>query len=296
MKPSLLTNALFVALVTVITFTSSACGQARAQSANTISFSGTPASFTMPTGWKLMQQQGDFVAIIPNTAHPEVFVMAQAGVYANVDSFYTQAAKMIQEELKIKNARLLQEPNSYRVNGLTASSAVIAAQNQKGEALKLGLSVVISANGVGVGVLTLSSVASFQQGQMAAEALLETARFGTITQDRKASSGVVGRWVKAAAANSGNRNSSSGGWSSGSNVYYTFYEDGTYSYYYESFASVDVPGMGGLSTSKNEDTGRYFVANGKITLASNKNGSNSLVYREVDGKYIQIGNAYFARR
>ncbi|MBS1809648.1 MAG: hypothetical protein JST84_15920 [Acidobacteria bacterium] len=290
------TNLLFFSLVFFFTWSSPALSQTRTQAASTVSFAGMPATFTLPSGWKLLQQQGDFAALVPNTANPEVLVVAHAGMYPNVEAFYTLAAKTIQEELKIQNARILQEPRSYNVNGQTASAAIIAAQNQNGEAVKLGLNVVISANGVGLGLLTLASVPTFQQGVAAAEAMLQTARFGTITNDRKAASGLVGRWAKAAAANGGNRNSSSGGWSSGSNVYYTFNDDGTYIYSSESFASVDVPGAGGLSTSKEEDSGRYFVSNGKITLVGKKYGSNTLVYREVDGKYIQIGNAYFARR
>ena len=297
MKNIRINHTFFVALIAIVSiFTSTACAQLRAQAANTVSFSGTPASFTVPAGWKLAQKEGDLAALVPNTTNPELVVVVRAGIYQDADSFYTLAAKSLREDLKVQNAQIVQNPSAYRVNGMNASSAVVGAYNQQGELVKIGLNVVLSANGIGLGAVVIAPTAKYQQGQAAVEAVLQSARFGTITVDRKAASGLVGRWVKAAAANSGNRNGSGGGWSSGSNVYYTFYEDGTYSYYYESFASVDVPGMGGLSTSKDEDAGRYYVSNGQITLVSNKNGSNSLVYREVDGKYIQIGNAYFARR
>jgi hypothetical protein len=109
------------------------------------------------------------------------------------------------------------------------------------------------------------------------------------------SGGVVGRWVRSAAANGGNRNGSAGGYSSGSNVSYTFYENGTYTYSYESFASFDVPGLGALSSNKDEDRGKFFVSNGRITLVSEANGSQTLEFRVVDEKYIQIGNSYFAQ-
>ena len=297
MKNTTKIHTLVIAIISIIaTVTSTACAQLRAQAANTVSFAGMPASFTLPTGWKVLQQQNDFMALVPNVAKPEVLVVAHSGMYNNTDSFYTQAAQSIKDELKIQNAQIVQEPRTFTVNGQKASSAIISALNQNGEPVKLGLHVVIGSNGIGLGVLTLASISTFQQGVAAAEAMLQSARFGTITQDRKAASGLVGRWYKAAAANGGNRNSSGGGWSSGANVYYTFYEDGTYEYSYESFASVDVPGMGGLSTSKDQDTGRYIISNGQITLVGKKNGSQTLVYRVVDGKYIQIGNGYFARR
>jgi hypothetical protein len=144
----------------------------------------------------------------------------------------------------------------------------------------------ISVIGVGLIVWSVDSPASDTQAT-AAE---------TIRQNDAAASSLVGSWVKAAAVNSGNRSSSSGGWSSGSNVYYTFYEDGTYQYRYESFASIDVSGASSLSTDNEEDSGQFQVGNGEITLKSSKGSSDTLVYRVVDEKYIQIGNAYFARR
>jgi hypothetical protein len=179
---------------------------------------------------------------------------------------------------------------------MNASSAVISALGQTGAQLRIGLSVVIAANNLGLGVVALAPAEKYEQCQVTVEAVLQSARFGAITSDRRAAAALTGRWVKVAAANSGNRNGISGGWSSGSNVYYMSSEDGTYSYSYESFASVDVPGAGALSTNRDEDSGRYLVANGQITLVSNKNGSSSLVYRVADDKYIQIGNGYFARR
>jgi hypothetical protein len=296
MKTTSTIHTFFAAFIaTVSIFTSTACAQLRAQASNTVSFSGIPASFTVPAGWKLAQQEGALAALVPNTANPELVIVVHAGMYDSTDAFYTAAAKSLRDDLKVQNAQLVQNPNAYRVNGLQASSALLSSSGQNGEQYKIGLNVVLS-NGIGLGAVVIAPAAKYQQSLSAVEAVLQSARFGTITFDRRAAAGLVGRWYKAAAANSGNRNGSGGGWSSGSNVYYTFHEDGTYSYYYESFASVDVPGMGGLSTSKDEDSGRYFVSNGQITLVSNKNGSNSLVYRVVDGKYIQIGNAYFARR
>jgi hypothetical protein len=283
----------FVAAISL--FTTTACAQLRAQSANTVRFSGVPASFTVPAGWKLAQQEGALAALVPNTANPELVIVVHAGMYDSVDAFYTAAAKSLRDDLKVENAQIVQNPQAYRVNGLPASSALLSSIGQNGVQYKIGLNVVLS-NGIGLGAVVLAPAAKYQQSLAAIEAVLQSAKFGTITFNRQAAAGLVGRWYKAAAANGGNRNSSGGGWSSGSNVYYTFYENGTYEYLYESFASVDVPGMGGLSSSKDHDSGRYFVSNGQITLVSSKNGSNSLVYRVVDGKYIQIGNGYFARR
>jgi len=297
MKTTRTPNAFGLVMIAIIGFlTTVTCAQQRAQATNTFSFSSLPASFTVPSGWKVAQQEGDLAALVPNTANPELVIVVRAGMYQDADAFYTLAGKSLREDLQVKNAQIVQNPSAYRVNGMNASAAVVAAYGQTGEMVKIGLNVVISANGVGLGVVVLAPAAKYQQGQSVADAVLQSARFGTITFDRKAASGLIGRWVKAAAANSGNRNSSGGGWSSGSNVTYTFYEDGTYQYSNESFASVDVPGAGGLSTGKDEDRGRYYVSNGQITLVSNKNGSNSLLYRVMDGKYIQIGNAYFARR
>ncbi len=296
MKTSHTSRTIFVTIIALVsTFTATACAQLRAQASSTVSFTGIPASFTVPTGWKLAQQEGSIAALVPNTANPELIVVVHAGMYDSVEAFYTAAAKSLRDDLKVENAQLVQNPNAYRVNGLQASSALLSSVGQNGEPYKIGLNVVLS-NGIGLGVVVLAPAAKYQQSLATVDAVLQSARFGTITFDRRAATGLVGRWAKAMAVNGGNRNSSGGGWSSGSNVYYTFYEDGTYQYSYESFASVDVPGMGGLSTSKDEDSGRYFVSNGQITLVSNKHGSNSLVYRVVDGKYIQIGNAYFARR
>ncbi|HEX4950983.1 MAG TPA: lipocalin family protein [Blastocatellia bacterium] len=277
-------------------FTATACAQARAQASNTVSFSGVPASFTVPAGWKVAQKEGDLAALVPNIANPEVVVVVRAGMYKDAEAFYSLAAQSLRDDLKIQNAQIVQNPSAYRMNGMNASSAIVSSVGQDGQQYKIGLNVVFSANGVGLGVVAIAPAAKYQQGVAAVEAVMQSARFGTITFDRQAAAGLVGRWYKAAAANSGNRNGSSGGWSSGSNVYYTFNEDGTYYYSYESFASVDVPGMGGLSTSKDEDSGRYYVSNGQVTLVSNKKGSNSLTYRVVDQKYIQIGNGYFARR
>lgn len=297
MKTNHTNHTIFVIIITAISlFATTACAQLRAQSANTVSFSGVPASFTVPAGWKLAQKEGDLAALVPNTANPEVVIVVRPGMYKDADAFYTLAAQSLRDDLKVQNAQIVQNPSAYRMNGMNASSAIVSSVGQNGQAYKIGLNVVISANGIGLGVVAIAPAAKYQQSEATVEAVMQSARFGTITFDRQAAAGLVGRWYKAAAANGGNRNSSGGGWSSGSNVYYTFYEDGTYQYYYESFASVDVPGMGGLSTSKDTDSGRYFVSNGQITLVSNKNGSNALTYRVVDGKYIQIGNAYFARR
>jgi hypothetical protein len=290
------TDAILTALVFILAFAPGAYAQLGPQAANTVSFAGMPATFATPSGWKLIQQQGDFAALAPDIPSPELFIIANAAMYSSIDSFYELAEQTIQEELKIQNARILQRPRSYSVNGMTASSATIAAENLNGEAMNIGLNVVIAESGVGLGVVTVASVPTFPQGIAAAEAVLQTARFGAISSDRRAASGLIGRWVRAAAANSGNRNSIGGGVSSGSNVSYTFFEDGTYSYYYESFAAIDVPGLGGLSSSEDEDSGRYFVANGTITLVSGENGSSTLTSREVDEQYIQIGDAYFARQ
>lgn len=285
---------LLVALLSVSTAT--AYAQARTATPNTFSFASLPTSFTIPAGWKVAQQEGDLVALVPNTQNPELIVIARAGMYQDADAFYTLAGNSLRDDLKVQNAQIVQNPSAYQVNGMNASSAVVAARGQTGETVKIGLSVVISANKMGLGVVVLAPATKYEQGKAVADAVLQSARFGTMNFDRKAAAGLFGRWVKAAAANSGNRNSSSGGWSSGSNVTYVFYEDGTYQYASESFASVDVPGAGGLSTSKDSDSGRYYVSNGQITLVGSKNGSQSLTYRVVDAKYIQIGNAYFARR
>jgi hypothetical protein len=102
--------------------------------------------------------------------------------------------------------------------------------------------------------------------------------------------------VRAAAANSGNRNGSSGGWSSGANVAYTFYADGTYAYSYESFAAFDVSGLGALSTSADDESGRYSVGNGTLTFASDRGGSETLGFRVVDDRFVQIGDWYFERQ
>lgn len=95
---------------------------------------------------------------------------------------------------------------AVQVNGRNASSALVAASNQNGELIKIGLSVVISANGVGLGVVALAPAAKYQQGQAAVKAVLPSARFGTMTSDRRAAAAITGRGVKVGAANSGNRN------------------------------------------------------------------------------------------
>lgn len=289
-----------IALVALVSICAHASAQARAQaptpSANTVSFTGVPASFTVPAGWKMAQKEGDLAALVPNVANPDVVVVVRAGMYKDADAFYTMAGQSLRDDLKIQNAQIVQNPRAYQIGGMNASSAIVSSIGQNGEPYRIGLNVVLSTNGIGLGVVAIAPAAKYQQSVPAVEAVMQSAKFGTINFDRQAAAGLVGRWYKAAAANSGNRNGSSGGWSSGSNVYYTFYADGTYEYLYESFASVDVPGAGGLSTSKDQDSGRYYISNGQITLVSSKNGSNSLVYRVVDGKYIQIGNGYFARR
>lgn len=297
MKNTIHTFAI-IALVSLFTVTAFAQARAQAptQSANTVSFTGVPASFTVPAGWKMAQKEGDLAALVPNVANPDVVVVVRAGLYKDADAFYTMAGQSLRDDLKIQNAQIVQNPRAYQVGGMNASSAIVSSIGQNGEPYRIGLNVVLSSNGMGLGVVVIAPAAKYQQSVPVVEAVMQSAKFGTITVDRQAAAGLVGRWYKAAAANSGNRNGSGGGWSSGSNMYYTFYADGTYEYLYESFASVDVPGAGGLSTSKDQDSGRYYISNGQITLVSNKNGSNSLVYRVVDNKYIQIGNGYFARR
>lgn len=298
MKNAIHTFAITIAALISITANASAQARAQAQtqSSNTVSFTGVPASFTVPAGWKMAQKEGDMAALVPNVANPDVVVVVRAGMYKDADAFYTMAGQSLRDDLKIQNAQIVQNPRAYQMGGMNASSAIVSSVGQDGQAYRIGLNVVLSTNGLGLGVVVIAPAAKYQQSVAAVEAVMQSAKFGTITFDRQAAAGLVGRWYKAAAANSGNRNGSSGGWSSGSNVYYTFYADGTYQYSSESFASVDVPGMGGLSSSKDQDSGRYVVSNGQVTLISSKNGSNSLVYRVVDGKYIQIGNGYFARR
>ncbi|HEX4950982.1 MAG TPA: lipocalin family protein [Blastocatellia bacterium] len=155
---------------------------------------------------------------------------------------------------------------------------------------------LVSVIGIGLIILSADAPASSTQTYSAAYDEPQATAAASVKQDEEAVSNLVGSWVKAAAVNSGNRNSSSGGWSSGSNVYYTFYENGTYRYEYESFASVDVAGMSSMSSDEDSDTGKYSVSDGQITLTSDKGGSDALTFRVVDDKYIQIGNAYFARR
>jgi hypothetical protein len=270
-----------------------------AQSAGaSVKFEGVPASFTVPMGWKVLEREGDVTILVPNTSQPELLVAAIGTTYSNLEDFYKKAGETIEEDLQVANARVLEAPRAFKVNGMTASTAVVAAENPNGEPVKIGLHVVLSGDGVGIGVLTVASVPTFAQGAAAAQQILDSGRFGALTQERRTTTtaGLTGRWVRSGAANGGNRNSSSGGWSSGSNVSYTFYENGTYSYFYESFAAIDVPGLGGLSSSEDRDSGRYYVADGKLTLVSEKEGTSTLSFRQVDGKYIQIGNFYYARQ
>jgi hypothetical protein len=154
---------------------------------------------------------------------------------------------------------------------------------------------LVSVIGLGLVILSADAPASSTSTYSAAYDEPPATIAAPASQTNEAASSLVGSWYKAAAANSGNR-SSSGGWSSGSNVYYTFHENGTYSYKYESFAAVDVAGMSSMSSDEDSDTGLYSVSGGQLTLTSDKGGSDSLTFRVVDEKYIQIGDAYFARR
>lgn len=155
---------------------------------------------------------------------------------------------------------------------------------------------LVSVIGLGLIILSADSPSSSASTYSASYDESQTSAAAPASQNNEAASSLVGSWYKAAAANSGNRSSSSGGWSSGSNVYYTFHENGTYEYKYESFAAVDVGGMSSMSSDEDSDTGQFSVSGGQITLTSDKGNSDSLTFRVVDEKYIQIGNAYFARR
>jgi hypothetical protein len=292
-------NAIYtfaIAIVAFISITANASAQAQTESNSTVSFTGVPASFTVPAGWKMEQKEGDMAALIPNIGNPDVVVIVRAGMYKDADAFYAMAGQSLRDDLNIQNEQIVQNPRAYQVGDMDASSAIVSSIGQNGEPYRIGLNVVLATNGLGLGVVAIAPAAKYQQSVAAVEAVMQSARFGTITLDRQAAAGLVGRWYKTAAANSGNRNGSSGGWSSGSNVYYTFYADGRYHYSHESFASIDVPGMSSMSSDEDSDTGQYSVSGGQITLTSDKGSSDSLTFRVVDEKYIQIANAYFARR
>lgn len=274
-----------------------------------VSFPGAPATFTIPMGWRVADRAGDLVALTPGSSAADMLVIANAGLYNDVEEFYEKAAESLRDDLGFEDLRIVQTATPYRVNGMTANSAVVGALNERGQRVPIAVNVVISGKGVGLGTVMLASSSNFQRGLAAVEELLESARFGAAPLPSNtpsptappavssgAASGIVGRWSKAAAVNSGNRNSTGGGWSSGSNVYFTFRADGTYDYHYEYYSAIDVPGASALNTDEDDDTGRYTISGGTITLVGRRNGTETMTYRVVDGKYVQLGNAYFERR
>lgn len=278
------------------TFAGAALAQVASKPASNVSFAGLPVSFAVPQGWKLAQQEGDLAALAPDMANPDAVAVVRPGVYRNADEFFNLAGQSLRDDLHIAGAEVAQAPRSYTLGGMNASSALLSAAGADGRRVAISLDVVMAASGVGLGVVTLAPAAQAKQIQATAEALLRTAHLGALSFNRQAAAALIGDWYKAVAATGGNSSGSNGGWASGANAYFSFREDGTYGYSSESFASVDVPGTGALSSSRTEDGGRYYPANGQLILISTRNGSSSLVFRVVDGKYIQLGNGYFARR
>lgn len=273
-----------------------AAAQVASKPVSNVSFAGLPVSFAVPQGWKLSQQEGDLAALAPDVTNPDAVAVVRPGVYRNADEFFNLAGQSLRDDLHVANAEVAQAPRSYTLGAANASSAQLSAAGADGQRVAIGLDVVIAAGGVGLGVVTLAPAAQARQMQAAAEAILRTAHLGALSFNRQAAAALVGSWYKAAAATGGNSSGASGGWASGANTYFSFREDGTYSYASESFASVDVPGAGALSSNRDEDSGRYYPANGQVILIGNRNGSRALVFRVVDGKYIQLGDGYFARR